>query len=148
MHPPGGCACDSGHPQPCKRVHTAAQQHSAVHAGAFYMRLVGRPLEVYQYLEPLYNDYRKIRMQTTEGTFVLTHVDELIDEMLRKDFLFDIALPRVPARCVPHVEMDERPGVRLHPAGSCCQVVAGAVAMQACLVHRVPWRPCPFLRQR
>ncbi len=31
------------------------------HAGAFYMRLVGRPLEVYQYLEPLYNDYRKVR---------------------------------------------------------------------------------------
>lgn len=30
-------------------------------AGAFYMRLVGRPLEVYQYLEPLYNDYRKVR---------------------------------------------------------------------------------------
>jgi hypothetical protein len=29
-------------------------------AGAFYMRLVGRPLEVYQYLEPLYNDYRKV----------------------------------------------------------------------------------------
>lgn len=24
------------------------------------MRLVGRPLEVYQYLEPLYNDYRKV----------------------------------------------------------------------------------------
>lgn len=28
--------------------------------GAFYLRLVGRPLEVYQYLEPLYNDYRKV----------------------------------------------------------------------------------------
>lgn len=24
------------------------------------MRLVGKPLEVYQYLEPLYNDYRKV----------------------------------------------------------------------------------------
>lgn len=29
-------------------------------AGAFYMRLVGKPMEVYQYLEPLYNDYRKV----------------------------------------------------------------------------------------
>ncbi len=29
-------------------------------AGAFYLRLVGRPKEVYQYLEPLYNDYRKV----------------------------------------------------------------------------------------
>ena len=68
--------------------------------GAFYMRLVGRPMEVYQYLEPLYNDYRKVRMQQSDGTFILTHVDELIDDMLRKDYLFDIALPRVPARSV------------------------------------------------
>ena len=29
------------------------------------MRLVGRPIEVYQYLEPLYNDYRKIRLRAT-----------------------------------------------------------------------------------
>ena len=29
--------------------------------GAFYLRLVGRPAEVYQYLEPLLNDYRKVR---------------------------------------------------------------------------------------
>ncbi|EFJ50971.1 hypothetical protein VOLCADRAFT_57539 [Volvox carteri f. nagariensis] len=68
--------------------------------GAFYMRLVGKPLEVYQYLEPLYNDYRKatVRLQAVEGHFMLTHVDEVVDDMLRKDFLFDIALPRVPAR--------------------------------------------------
>ncbi|PNW74942.1 hypothetical protein CHLRE_12g503400v5 [Chlamydomonas reinhardtii] len=66
--------------------------------GAFYMRLVGKPLEVYQYLEPLYNDYRKVRLQTLEGAYALTHVDEVVDDMLRKDFLFDIALPRVPSR--------------------------------------------------
>ncbi|KAG2445815.1 hypothetical protein HXX76_000419 [Chlamydomonas incerta] len=66
--------------------------------GAFYMRLVGKPLEVYQYLEPLYNDYRKVRLQTMEGAYALTHVDEVVDDMLRKDFLFDIALPRVPSR--------------------------------------------------
>lgn len=35
--------------------------HLGPPAGAFYMRLVGRPLDVYQYLEPLYNDYRKVR---------------------------------------------------------------------------------------
>ena len=48
--------------------------------GAMYMRLIGRPAEVYQYLEPLYNDYRKIRVMTTEGRFVLSHVDEFIDD--------------------------------------------------------------------
>ena len=35
--------------------------------GAFYMRLVGRPLEVYEYLEPLYNDYRKLAVRCPEG---------------------------------------------------------------------------------
>ena len=70
-------------------------------AGAFYLRLVGKPLEVYQYLEPLYNDYRRIRLRTEEGHFTLTHVDELVDEMLRNEYLFDIALPRVPNRYTP-----------------------------------------------
>ena len=35
--------------------------------GAFYMRLVGRPVDVYQYLEPLYNDYRKLKLLTPTG---------------------------------------------------------------------------------
>ena len=68
-------------------------------AGAFYLRLVGKPMEVYQYLEPLYNAYRRVRLRTAEGAFTLTHVDELVDQMLRSDYLFDIALPRVPNRC-------------------------------------------------
>ncbi|CAF1631890.1 unnamed protein product, partial [Didymodactylos carnosus] len=29
--------------------------------GAFYMRLVGTSVECYKYLEPLYNDYRKMK---------------------------------------------------------------------------------------
>ena len=52
--------------------------------GAFYMRLVGRPVEVYQYLEPLYNDYRKIRRRLPEGNYTIVRVDELIDEFLRE----------------------------------------------------------------
>eukprot|EP00873_Tetraselmis_striata_P019506 jgi/Tetstr1/439770/TSEL_028183.t1 len=68
--------------------------------GAFYLRLVGRPLEVYQYLEPLYNDYRKVRVRAVEGGFQLSHVDELVDLMLTSDYMFDIALPRLPDRRV------------------------------------------------
>eukprot|EP01023_Acetabularia_acetabulum_P023914 TRINITY_DN23240_c0_g1_i3.p1 TRINITY_DN23240_c0_g1~~TRINITY_DN23240_c0_g1_i3.p1 ORF type:complete len:327 (-),score=50.09 TRINITY_DN23240_c0_g1_i3:189-1139(-) len=63
--------------------------------GAFYLRLTGTSQDVYQYLEPLYNDPRKVRKQRAEGGFVLSHVDELIDEMLRGDFMFDISLPFV-----------------------------------------------------
>ena len=40
----------------------------------------------------------QVRMRTTEGAFELAHVDELVDDMLRKTHLFDIALPRLPAR--------------------------------------------------
>jgi hypothetical protein len=29
--------------------------------GAFYLRLTGKSKEIYQYLEPLLNDYRKLR---------------------------------------------------------------------------------------
>ncbi|CAM9544295.1 unnamed protein product [Choristocarpus tenellus] len=35
--------------------------------GAFYLRLVGTPPDIFQYLEPLYNDYRKIKMRKTPG---------------------------------------------------------------------------------
>jgi len=35
--------------------------------GAFYLRLVGRPVDIYKYLELLYNDYRKIRHRTAQG---------------------------------------------------------------------------------
>lgn len=71
--------------------------------GAFYLRLVGKPLEVYQYLEPLYNDYRKLRTRNAEGHFGLSHMDELIDDMLKQEYLFDVALPRIPSRsaCLP-----------------------------------------------
>ena len=31
--------------------------------GVFYLRLVGTSLEIYQYLEPLLNDYRKMRLR-------------------------------------------------------------------------------------
>lgn len=64
------------------------------------MRLVGRPIEVYNYLEPLYNDYRKLRMQNQDGGYALSHVDEVIDQMLTQEYLFDIALPRLPHRFV------------------------------------------------
>jgi hypothetical protein len=36
--------------------------------GAFYMRMVGKALDVYQYLEPLLNDYRKLRGEDTPGS--------------------------------------------------------------------------------
>lgn len=66
--------------------------------GAFYMRLTGTDIDVYQYLEPLYNDCRKLRRKLADGSFALTHVDEVIEELLTSDYWCDIALPRIKKR--------------------------------------------------
>lgn len=36
--------------------------------GAFYLRLTGSDVDVYRYLEPLYNDYRKVRQKLSDGS--------------------------------------------------------------------------------
>lgn len=36
--------------------------------GAFYLRLTATDMDVYRYLEPLYNDYRKLRMRSNDGS--------------------------------------------------------------------------------
>ena len=65
--------------------------------GAMYMRLVGKPVEIYKYLEPLYNDYRKVAHRGSAG-WSLKHVDELIDSLLVDEIVFDVALPHLPKR--------------------------------------------------
>jgi pre-mRNA-splicing factor 38A len=35
--------------------------------GAFYMRLTGKPEDIFRYLEPLYNDYRKVAYRGMSG---------------------------------------------------------------------------------
>ena len=68
--------------------------------GAFYLRLVGSAVDVYRYLEPLLNDYRRVRVRDPSGSFSLSYIDEIIDNMLQRDHLFNIALPRLPKRSV------------------------------------------------
>ncbi|NXK98615.1 PR38A factor, partial [Formicarius rufipectus] len=68
--------------------------------GALYMRLTGTAIDCYKYLEPLYNDYRKIKSQNRNGEFELMHVDEFIDELLHEERVCDIILPRLQKRYV------------------------------------------------
>ncbi|KAJ4448090.1 U4/U6-U5 snRNP complex subunit prp38 [Periplaneta americana] len=68
--------------------------------GAIYMRLVGTSLDCYKYLEPLFNDSRKLRRQNRQGQFELIHMDEFIDELLREERLCDVILPRIQKRHV------------------------------------------------
>jgi len=68
--------------------------------GAYYLRLTGSSLDCYKYLEPLLNDYRKVRMQRRDGKFELSHMDEFIDELLRDERVVDVQLPRLQKRNV------------------------------------------------
>ena len=68
--------------------------------GAVYMRLTGTSLDCYKYLEPLYNDYRKMKRQNRNGEFELFHMDEFIDELLREERSCDVILPRLQKRQV------------------------------------------------
>jgi len=68
--------------------------------GAYYLRLTGTSVDCYKYLEPLYNDYRKLRRINREGAYELIHMDEFIDELLREDRVCDVILPRIQKRDV------------------------------------------------
>ncbi|OEH77467.1 pre-mRNA splicing [Cyclospora cayetanensis] len=79
---------------------------------AFYFRLTARSDDVYIHLEPLLADYRKLRVRESSGRFVLRHVDELIDDCLRKNTLFDVDLPPLAKRNI-FVDQQLLPAVRL-----------------------------------
>ena len=68
--------------------------------GAYYLRLVGTSVDIYKYLEPLFIDYRKMKYINLEGNFVLTHMDEYINDLLTDERVFNIVLPRLQKRCV------------------------------------------------
>lgn len=68
--------------------------------GAFYLRLVGGPVEIHKKLEPLLRDYRKLRVVDRMHNFSVIHLDELIDNLLREERVFDVILPRLTKRYV------------------------------------------------
>uniref|UniRef100_A0A6M2DS31 Pre-mRNA-splicing factor 38 n=1 Tax=Xenopsylla cheopis TaxID=163159 RepID=A0A6M2DS31_XENCH len=68
--------------------------------GAYYMRLTGTSLDCYKYLEPLYNDNRKLRRQNRQSPYELVHMDKFIDELLHEKRICDVILPRIQKRHV------------------------------------------------
>eukprot|EP00158_Paraphelidium_tribonemae_P000564 Partr_v1_DN22824_c1_g1_i1_m77548 putative PRP38 pre-mRNA processing factor 38 (Yeast) domain containing A len=66
--------------------------------GAFLLRLVGEPVEIYTRLEPLLTDYRKLRVHSASGGYRLSHLDEFVDQLLTEDRACDTILPRMPKR--------------------------------------------------
>ncbi|TPX35638.1 hypothetical protein SmJEL517_g01989 [Synchytrium microbalum] len=68
--------------------------------GAFYLRLTASALDVYRYLEPLLDDFRKIRAITTAGSYTLTYMDDFVDSLLKEERVCDTILPRLTKRHV------------------------------------------------
>lgn len=60
--------------------------------GKLYMRLIGTALFCYNYLEPLYNDYRKFKSQNDNRELELMHIDEFVDELLNSERVYDVIL--------------------------------------------------------
>lgn len=65
---------------------------------AFYIRLTFGPVDVYNTLEPLLADYRKIRRRTKDGGYFLTYIDQFIDDLLTKDRVCGTSLRKLPQR--------------------------------------------------
>ncbi|KAH9951972.1 PRP38 family-domain-containing protein [Amylocystis lapponica] len=64
-----------------------------------YIRMTFRAAEVYEILEPMLKDYRKIRYRNTGG-YTLTYMDEFVDSLLTEERVCDIILPRLTKRDV------------------------------------------------
>jgi pre-mRNA-splicing factor 38A len=80
---------------------------------AFYVRLTQKPANVYKKLEPLYNDFRKLRMRNPDNGYAILHMDEFIEELLHKESVFEITLPAIPKRRILEQNGDIGPRVSL-----------------------------------
>ena len=65
---------------------------------AFYVRLTFEAVDVYKTLEPLLADYRKLRRRTRDGGYVLTFMDQFVDDLLTKERVCGTSLRKLPAR--------------------------------------------------
>lgn len=75
---------------------------------AFYVRLVSRAKRVYEALEPLMGDYRKIVVRDAKGAFAVARVDEVVERLLADKEVFGVVLPRLPGRGL----LEETEGLR------------------------------------
>ncbi|CAF9904825.1 MAG: hypothetical protein GOMPHAMPRED_002958 [Gomphillus americanus] len=67
---------------------------------AFYVRLTFSSVDVYKTLEPLLEDYRKLRRRTKDGGYALVYLDQFVDDLLTKERVCGTSLRKLPARQV------------------------------------------------
>jgi pre-mRNA-splicing factor 38A len=66
---------------------------------AFYIRLAWEPVAIYNTLEPLLTDLRKVKRRTKDG-FTLTYMDQFVDDLLTKDRMCATSLWKMPPRSI------------------------------------------------
>lgn len=64
----------------------------------FYLRLVGTPEEIYTTIEKIYTDSRKLIFRNQQGQFEMSFMDIFADDLLKKEILLDVVLPRITLR--------------------------------------------------
>jgi len=64
-----------------------------------YVRMTFSAAEVYEILEPLLKDFRKLRLRNMMG-YSLTYMDEFVHALLTEERVCDIILPRIAKRQV------------------------------------------------
>ncbi|KWU44174.1 PRP38-domain-containing protein, partial [Rhodotorula sp. JG-1b] len=67
---------------------------------AFYVRLTFDSLNAYETLEPLLDDYRKLRYRAMDGSYSILTMDEFVDQLLVGESVCEIQLPRLTQRKV------------------------------------------------
>lgn len=80
--------------------------------GALHIRLTCESVDIYQLLEPLLSDRRKLRVRRADGLYSLTYMDVFIDELLHSDRACDTILPRLALR---HILEDAGMPLRVSP---------------------------------
>jgi len=66
---------------------------------ALYIRMTFRAADVYELLEPLLMDYRKLRLRNMAG-YSLTYMDDFVHSLLTEERVCDIIMPRLIKRQV------------------------------------------------
>lgn len=66
--------------------------------GCAYLRITARYLTIYQTLEPLFADYRKLRYRDMNGKMSIIRMDEFVDWLMREETICDVTMPQIPKR--------------------------------------------------
>ncbi|PKI83829.1 hypothetical protein MVES_002228 [Malassezia vespertilionis] len=67
---------------------------------AMYVRMTFPPMDVYELLEPLLDDYRKVRWRDMAGQYSLSHMDEFVFDLLTEERVCGLILPRLTRRAL------------------------------------------------